>query len=213
MFILISTLAAWSLIILAVELIWRRGKLKGEYARKTVHILLSVSLAFMPLYLSWNMIKIGAVLSLIGVLLLRTTNLIQSVYDVKRSSWGDVVGPAAIAIIAFLEPSKSLFAAVVLHIGLADGLAAVIGTRFGRNNQYTVLGNKKSWAGTTTFIICSFMITLGLILFGPPLGFATLWPLLILLPLATSLVENFGVYGSDNALIALTVTLLWQLWY
>lgn len=213
MVILFSTLAAWSLIILAVEWLWRRGKLRGEYARKTVHILLSVSLAFMPLYLSWNLIQIGAILSILGVVLLRTTKQIQSVYDVKRSSLGDVVGPLAIAIIAFLEPSRSLFAAVVLHIGLADGLAAVVGTRFGKSNQYVVLGSKKSWAGTATFFVCSFMITLGLIMFGPAIGFATLWPLLVLLPMATTLVENFGVYGSDNALIALTVTLMWQIWY
>lgn len=213
MFIFISTLAAWSLVILVVEMLWRRGKLKGEYARKTIHILLSVSLAFTPLFLSWNWIKIGGVISVISVFVMRKTKLIQSVYDVKRFSWGDVAGPAAITLIAFFEPSRSLFAAVVLHIGLADGLAAVIGTKYGQSNKYKVLGNNKSWAGTATFVICSLLITLGLILFGPPLGFAALWPLLILLPLFTTLVENFGVYGSDNALIALTVIIFWQLWY
>lgn len=213
MFIFISTLAAWSLVILVVELLWRGGKLKGEYARKTVHILLSVSLAFMPLYLSWNWIKVGGIVSVLSALVMRRSKLIKSVYDVKRSSWGDVMGPIAITLIAFFEPSRSLFAAVVLHIGLADGLAAVVGTKFGRSNSYKLLGNNKSLAGTGTFLLCSFFITLGLIMFGPALGFAALWPLLILVPVLTTLVENFGIYGSDNALIALTVTVLWQLWY
>jgi dolichol kinase len=46
-------------------------------------------------------------------------------------------------------------------MSLADGLAAVIGTRYGNRQKYLVLGYTKSVLGTLTF----FVVSLG-ILFG-----------------------------------------------
>lgn len=198
-----ATLVGWAVVVLVAELLWWKKILQGEYARKLVHILLSLSIALLPFYLTWNEMFLIAGVGLLALMVIRTTKMFSGMYDIERKSWGDFLGPLAIALVALTEPSKLLFAAVVLHIGLADGLAAIIGTRFGRNNRYRVFGYYKSIVGTVTFFVASLLITSGLILAGDIGPLSTVITLLLLLPSVTTLAENIGIYGVDNALIAL----------
>lgn len=139
---------------------------------------------------------------------MRTTRLFHSVYSVRRKSWGDLIGPGAIGILALFEPTKLVFAAAVLHIALADGLAAVIGTRYGKNNTYRVLWNKKSVVGTLTFIIMSFNILVWLYVRGE-VGFTPITlPALFIIPFSTAYIENISPWGSDNLFVPLTVIAL-----
>jgi dolichol kinase len=206
-----GTFVGWALIVFATEALWRKKLLRGEYARKAVHISLATWIAFLPYYLSWTEIKIMAVFGLAALVLNRAFNIFKSVYDIKRQTWGDIIGPAAMLIVALFEPSKVLFALVVLHIGLGDGLAAVIGTRFGRGNQYKILGYTKSVAGTTAFFVTSIGITSFLIAFSDIGSLAQLWPMVVVMAAATTLVENISVYGADNASIALTSVIVFNL--
>lgn len=209
--LLIITLALWSAIVVVSELLWRRKLLSGEYARKAVHISMSISIAFMPFYLTWGQILMAGLIGLSALVAMRYTPFFNSLYDIQRTSWGDLLAPLVVVVLALLQPPAVLFAIVVLHVGVADGLAAVIGTRYGQSNSYSVLGYRKSLAGTGAFFISSLLITGGFLVSGGLGNVSDAWPLLILLPLATTIVENFGVYGVDNALVALAAAITYAL--
>jgi phytol kinase len=207
---IIATLAAWASIVIIVEALWRTKILRGEYSRKAIHVPVNIVIAMMPFYMSWREIQITGALGVLAILLLRYTRIIKSLYDIKRFSLGEVLGALTVFLLTFFEPDKILFLAVVLHIGLADGLAAVIGTRFGKGNRYRIFGYTKSVAGSVAFYFISLFVTACIIQFGGIGTFAVLWPMLLWLPLATTIVENIGVYGADNALVALMTIIVFN---
>ena len=89
-------------------------------------------------------------------------------------------------------------------MSLADGLAAIVGTRYGQRSTYHLAGHAKSLAGTATFIIVSLVI---LAVYGLVAG-VTLQPYVSLaIAFSTAAVENIGVLGLDNLLVPLLVAL------
>jgi dolichol kinase len=89
-------------------------------------------------------------------------------------------------------------------MSLADGLAAVVGTKFGMGLRYRVFGQHKTLLGTLTFYICSLVI---LSVYFAVSHASGAWPTLLWLPLATTLLENVGLRGSDNVLVPAAVAL------
>ena len=89
--------------------------------------------------------------------------------------------------------------AAILQMSLADGFAAVVGTRFGNNTRYMVLGHTKSIHGTLTFLVVSIAI---LIVFTAFSGIILSLPVILGIAVAASLVENISVEGIDNLLVS-----------
>lgn len=189
------------------EYFWKTRKISSEGARKLMHILGGVFVAFWPLYLSWREIQILFIISAFAIVFLRFTGLIKSLFAVKRKTIGEILVLVTIGALVLFEPPIVLFTLVVLQIALADGLAALIGNKFGKSNSYKIFGYDKSVAGTVTCLIISFLIVLMVYISGQFSGTVPLLALIII-PLAVTLVENLGVYGIDNTLIAITVGVL-----
>ncbi len=209
MIILIGTLALIFCLLVTTQILWKTKRLKGENARKFVHISVGIFGATWPFYLDWTYIQIICLIATLFAIFMRVTKIFQSVYDVKRNTYGDIIGPVTFGLVALMKPDPWIFVAVVLYVALADGLAAVVGTRFGKNNSYKVLGYTKSVAGTVTFFLTALIITIWIMEFSPLHFSVSSWPIIILLPLSTALAENIGVYGIDNFLIGvLTVSTL-----
>jgi phytol kinase len=203
MIAIILNLGALFFALLITEYLWKNKQIKGENARKIMHIFGGVLAATWPFYLSWRSAQIIIGLAVLFIIVMRLTGLFRSVYDVKRQTLGDFTGPLSIGILVFFEPSTVIFVATVLHIALADGLAAIIGTRYGIDNSYHILGYRKSIAGSAAFFVTSLAIMCGVFVFG---NMSDVSPLaLLVIPLTTTLIENIGVWGMDNALIALNV--------
>lgn len=208
MILVLSTLAFVFATLLLNEYLWKKRILKGEGSRKFIHILIGSYGAFWPFFMSWRQIQIIALLAVGFIVFMRMTGIFHSVYSVRRKSWGDLVAPGAMGIIALFEPTKLVFTAAVLHIALADGLAAVIGTRYGKSNTYKVLWNKKSVVGTLTFIIISFNILVWLFVRGE-IGFTPITlPALFIIPFTAAYIENIAPWGFDNLFVPLTVIAL-----
>jgi dolichol kinase len=95
-------------------------------------------------------------------------------------------------------------------MSLADGLAAVVGTWYGRGNTYRVLSHAKSVAGTATFIVVSALILAAYAAFGsgslPGLREAAA------AVAGAAILENLGLYGLDNLLVPLFVGFLLSNW-
>ena len=87
-------------------------------------------------------------------------------------------------------------------MSLADGFAAVIGTRYGQRFRYIVFGHAKSILGTLTFFVVSALILLG---FSRESGQHLTAVFIFDLSVGASAIENLGVAGLDNLLVPVLV--------
>lgn len=199
------TLVAIFLLLLLNEYLWREKILRGEAARKFMHILIGVWGAFWPFYMTWGQIRVIGLIAVMFILFMRLTPYFKSVFDVGRRTWGDVIGPATIVLLTLFEPSVWVFTAAVLHIAVADGFAAVAGSKYGKKNQYKIIGNTKSLVGTSVFWVISLSIlTAGATLSQVGLQGLTL-PLLVWVSAGAAYLENISPFGFDNLLVPMFI--------
>ncbi len=204
--LMLSIIAVFVLLIIG-EWLWRTRRLKGEFGRKFIHITIGTFVAFWPFYMSFGTIQIISVAFLLVVLASRYLNIFEAIHTINRKSWGDPLFAVGIGLAAHFTDSAWIFAAAILHMSLADGLAAVIGKRYGGDNVYKVLGYTKSVIGSATFLIVSFLI-LCLALSRGSAGVSLFSPLLIWLPISALVLENFGIYGLDNIFVPLLIVVV-----
>jgi len=201
----VLTLLAVFVVLVINEVIWRTRKTHGEISRKFVHITVGVYAAFWPFYLSWTQIKLLSLLLIVGVGLSKILKLFRAISSVQRPTWGEFCFAISIGVVALITQNKWIYMAAILQMGLADGLAALIGVRLGKSNSYIIFNHTKSLAGTITFLITSIIILLAYTHFGH----ASLSALFILIIAAFgSVLENVSVQGLDNLLVPVFVALL-----
>ena len=204
--ILLSVLVIAAFVV-ASEHLWLQKKISGETARKLVHLGHGGVVAFWPFFLSTNWIVLLCSINIATMLFARRFSIVRGGYDVKRQTWGEVLFPAAIAICALLKPNKWIFLAAILHLGIADALAALVGTKYGKDNRYKVWGETKSFAGSFAFWATSLLIIIFVIQLSPSgLGYMIL-PALLLIPLMSTALESLAVKGMDNIVVPLVVLL------
>ena len=196
------------LILLASEWLWRKKHIRDELARKFVHILVGTFVAFWPLFMSWQQIELMSLALLAGVMISMQLNVFKAVHGVSRQTMGEVFFPVGIGLAAFFSHTPIIFTAAILHLSLADGLAAVIGKTFGFRHLYKVNGHRKSLAGSLMFLLTSMVIILGVVLHVDiPITGAVL-AVMLLLPVAATVLENVAVAGTDNLLVPLLVIIV-----
>jgi phytol kinase len=198
---LFITVAAIFVLLCLSETLWRHRDFDPEYARKFVHISVGSFVAFWPLFLRWNTIVLLSGAFVVAILVSKYLNIFQAIHSVQRPTWGEVFFGLAVGILAYVTHDGWIYCAALLHMSLADGLAAVVGTKFGRSNSYTVFGNPKSLAGTLTFLVVSVII-FAVLIFATPLYLS---PWLILIIFGAAVLENLSIQGVDNLLLPLWV--------
>lgn len=205
--LLVLTAAIGVLAILLADMLRHRHVIGNELARKSIHITHALIIGSWPFFTNYKIVIAAEVFSFGMVLLARVFKLFGPLREVKRLSWGEFFFPLAVIIMALLEPSQWLFLAAVLHFGLADGFAAIIGHQL-KIGQYSVMGHKKSVAGTSVFWLVSFAITSWFI-YGHTSLETSLFPMALIIPTLTTLAENISPWGSDNFTVPLVA--LWLL--
>lgn len=194
-----------ALLLFLSEILWRLRLLRGEPARKLLHIIIGSYVAYWLYFLTFREIQLLSLAMLIGVAISHRFHVFHAITEVKRKTWGDIFYAAGLGLIAVLAKQPWVFALAVLHMSLADGLAGLIGTEFGQKNQYKVLGATKSVVGTITFVVVSLAL---FVLFNHYHPMHIMWPIVAVMPFFLALTENLGAYGSDNLLIPLFVVLI-----
>jgi len=204
---MLAVLAAGIVFVVLVlaEYLSRFKGVHSELTRKLVHIMVGVFVAFWPFFLSWKQIQLLSVAFLIVVGISVKLNIFRSIHAVQRNAVGEVLFALVIGILALMVTNKWVFAAAMLHLSVADGLAAVIGLGWGEHNTYKVLGHAKSVAGSLAFFFCSLLIMIGYTAFSPALPGTV--PL-VWLPVAVTVAENIAIRGTDNLIIPLLVGLV-----
>jgi phytol kinase len=208
---LLIVMAIVSVLLVIAEYLWRVKHYYSEVTRKFVHITIGTFAAFWPWILTWDQIELLAGMFLIGVILARSITVLSriftifgSVHLIGRKTLGELFFSLCLGSVALVTHDRYIFMAAILHLSLADGLAAIIGTRFGRRVRYTVFGQTKSLVGTLAFLVCSIIILISYFIVSHTNAFPTiLW-----LPPLAALLENVGLRGSDNVLVPLAVAVL-----
>jgi phytol kinase len=193
------TLVAIALLLAANELWWRKQKVHNELNRKFVHITVGSFVAFWPYFLSWNTIRILSLAFLVGVAVSKYFGIFKAIHSVTRPTWGEVYFALAVGLTTFITDKPAVYTAALLLMSLSDGLAAVVGTRYGKGNDYAVMGARKSLAGTGTFLVCSYVVLLGIAVLSAPVS-----PLACLgIAVGATVLENIADQGLDNLVVPL----------
>lgn len=200
-------LACLALLAMAIRQRWNAH---GEWSRKLVHIGggAVVPLAWLFGIERWLAIPAAAVITLLALLNHRR-RLLPAIEDVGRSSYGTVAYGASITLLLLLfwPQRPDAVCAGVLVMAVADGLAGLLGPRI-PSPSWRVLGERRSLAGTATMALASLLVLLGVAAVVPN---APAWPLLLVLALIATALEQIALQGIDNLSVPLAVALLWVL--
>lgn len=199
-------------VLLLSEYLWRKKVLKGELARKFIHILAGAYIAFWPLYLPLDGIFILGCAALVFLIYSRFLPIFHAVYAVKRRTYGEIFFALAIVLCALLATEDWIFTTAILFLSIADGGAAVSGKIWGKSTTYRVWHKsnlQKSIVGTATYFMLSFVcIGIGWAVGGSETMATYPFIIFAFIPLSTTILENVSPYGLDNLLTPLYVTLI-----
>jgi phytol kinase len=192
------------LILIGSELWWRKRITHGEFSRKFVHITVGSFVASWPFFLGWDQIRLLSLGFLIVVGVSKYFRVFRAIHSVQRPTMGELYFALSVGLVTVITQDKWVYAASLMQMSLADGFAAVMGVRFGRQS-YLVFSHRKSLVGTLTFFFTSLAILIAYTQLAPVhlgvifmIGAAAL----------AALIENLGVAGLDNLLVPVVIALL-----
>lgn len=198
-------------IAMSSEYLWRKKRLRGEGGRKFVHILAGIWVSFWPYFISFRTIQFLSAFLLVLLIASKYLHIFHAVHDVKRRTLGELFYPLAILFCALLTPPDWVFTLAMLFLALSDGMAAVVGTRFKKKAQnYLILGQKKSMLGTMTYFAAALLASFAvfkLLSPDPNFYFADYAPVLFMIAVASTALENLLPFGTDNLVIPVLVVL------
>jgi phytol kinase len=202
----IATAAVWLLLVLSTA--WwvnRDANSDPEIVRKIVHI----GAGHVILIAWWLDIpaKVGiiaAVLASAVTLLSYLLPILPGINSVGRQSLGTFFYAVSIGILVawFWDLQQPQYAALgIMIMSWGDGLAALIGKRFGKH-KYKIFGAQKSWEGSLTMTIASYIVS-SLILLGTVGNSWQTWAISILVAIIATALEAFSFLGIDNLTVPL----------
>lgn len=202
----IAIVAVWVLFILAIA--WGVNRLADkdpEIVRKIVHIGTgNVILLAWWLNIPASVGITASILASILTLLSYRFPILPGINSVGRQSFGTFFYSVSFGILVacFWYLQQPQYAALgILVMTWGDGLAALIGQRFGQH-KYKVFGLQKSWEGSLTMTVVSCLVIFLVLLSIQGNIWQTGLVSLIVAVVATAL-EAFSFLGIDNLTVPL----------
>ena len=202
----ITGVGLWLTLILGLaEGLNRWGNVDPEIPRKIVHIGTGnvILLAWWLQTPSLLGILASVLFCLVTLASYRYT-VLSSLNGVGRQSWGTFFYALSIGVLiaVFWPRSMPHLAAIgVLCMTWGDGLAALIGQRYG-THRYYFWGMQKSWEGSLTMMGVSLMSTLIVLWLAYP-GKIAVIGIAGVVALVATLLETVSKYGLDNLTVPL----------
>lgn len=182
-----------------------RKLIHNETARKLVHFAHALVVAGWPVFFGYWFVILGELAFLGAVIIAQEYRLFHALRQIGRKTWGEFFFPLGVIIMAIIAPPVWVFVTALLLLGLADGAAAIVGTRI-KSKAYKIFGHKKTIAGSLAFFAVSALVMFGVLLIGPELvGLRQFWLVVLGIPVVATIVENISPYGSDNLTVPLVV--------
>ncbi len=184
------------------------NRLRGtdaEFTRKIVHIGSGnvVVIAWwlqLPAWVLMGASFIASIIALISYFL----PILPSINSVGRQSLGTFFYAVSIGVLAqwFWSMGQPQYLVIgILVMAWGDGMAAIIGQRFGQHS-YTVLGVKKSWEGSLTMMGVSFVVS-SIVFFWVGVPILTVGVVSLMIAIAAMTLEAFSKLGIDNLTVPL----------
>jgi phytol kinase len=202
----IAAVAIWvSLILFVAWLVNRFASKDPEIVRKIVHIgtgnviLLAWWLDIPPIVGITASILASAV-----TLLSYRFPILPGINSVGRKSFGTFFYAVSIGVLIawFWTLQKPQYAVLgILVMTWGDGLAALVGQRFGQN-KYKVFGRQKSWEGSLTMSVVSFLISSSILVSVQGNLWQT-WLISLTVALVATGLEVVSFLGIDNLTVPL----------
>ncbi|MEH2082174.1 MAG: diacylglycerol/polyprenol kinase family protein [Nostoc sp.] len=201
----IALAAIWVLLILLIAWVVNRFTANPEIVRKIVHI----GTGNVILIAWWLDIpaSIGITASILAsaiTLLSYRLPILPGINSVGRQSLGTFFYSVSFGILVawFWYLQQPQYAALgILVMTWGDGLAALIGQRFG-THKYKVFGTEKSWEGSLTMMFVSYFIS-GLILVGTEGNSWQTWVISLIAAVIATALEAISFLGIDNLTVPL----------
>ena len=202
----IAIVVLWiGLLLLVTSLLNRFGTGNSEIISKVVHI----GTGNIILFAWWldipAFVGVGAsVFASIVTLLSYSFPILPGINSVGRKSLGTFFYAVSIGVLVawFWNINRPQNAALgILVMAWGDGLAALVGQRFGKH-PYKIWDNKKSWEGSGTMAIVSFIVSCLIFLSVQGNDWQT-WIVSLSVALLATTLEAFSVYGIDNLTVPL----------
>lgn len=196
-----------TVLVLAAEGLNRLTDTHGEFTRKIVHIG-SGNVVLLAWWLQIpTTIGIGAaIVAGIIALLSYSVPILPSLNSVGRKSLGTFFYAVSFGVLfaCFWTKYPEFTVMGILIMAWGDGLAAVVGQRFGQH-PYEIFGGKKSLEGSLTMFLVSFLMA-GLILTSTQGNPLSSWGIALVVAMVATGLESFSWLGIDNLLVPLGST-------
>jgi len=202
----VAIAAIWVLFILLIAWVVNRfANGEAEIVRKIVHIGTgNVILLAWWLNIPASVGIIASILASVITLLSYRFPILPGINSVGRQSLGTFFYSLSFGILIawFWYLQQPQYAALgILVMTWGDGLAALIGQRFGKH-KYKVSGVQKSWEGSLTMMFVSYLIT-NLILIGTQGNSWQAWLISLFVAVVATAIEAFSFLGIDNLTVPL----------
>jgi phytol kinase len=178
----------------------------SELVRKVVHIGTGniVLLAWWMNIPGWIGVSAGVFFAIVTLASYRF-QLLPRIDNVGRKSFGTFFYAVSIAVLVgwFWSVNRPEFGVLgILVMTWGDGLAGLVGKRFGRH-RYQLWGMEKSWEGSLTMAIVATLVS-GIVLSNVVVSTAQLITIAFTVGILSAVLEAFSNLGIDN----LTVPIL-----
>lgn len=209
MFGVVITIAIFCAILFIEEWSWKKKFLHDEYQRKFVHMATGTFMAFWPWLLTWHQIQIFAAVGVAAALIYKKANIFGGLGSIRSNGYGHLTHPLSVLIAATMTTNDVFFCLAILVMALADGTAAIVGHRYGKNWQYKVFGHTKTVVGSLAFWLAALIILgIGLLFVGDQFTYSHYVGLLVFAPPILTVIENLGILGLDNLLLPPAVLMM-----
>ena len=192
-------------VIALAETLKRSGHVGSEPVRKIVHIGIGnvILLAWWLQTPAWLGIGASIAFSAIAFLSYRFP-ILPGINGVGRKSLGTFFYAVSIGLLisyfwTIEQPEYAVLGVLVMTWG--DGLAALVGQRFGKH-PYTLWGIQKSWEGSLTMAIASFIVSSSILVSVQGNSWQS-WIISLAVALWATGLEAFSKFGIDNLTVPL----------
>ena len=175
-----------------------------ELTRKVVHIGSgNVILLAWWLDISRSVIVSAAIIAAAIAILSYLIPILPSIESVGRKSYGTLFYALSMGILAayFWQDAPQYAVIGILTMAWGDGMAAIIGQRYGKH-KYQVWDINKSWEGSLAMTTAAFVVTL--IILGFVEGSSwQVWTIALVVASISTVAEAFSKVGVDNLTVPL----------
>jgi phytol kinase len=180
-----------------------------ELTRKIVHIGSGnvILLAWWLQIETWVIIAAAIIASIIAIISY-IVPILPSINSVGRKSLGTLFYAISIGILAYLfwDDFPQYTAIGILIMAWGDGMAAIVGQRFGKHT-YRLGQNTKSWEGSLAMAAASYLVIISILWFV--LGDRwEIWVTAFIISIVATILEAFSQLGIDNLTVPLVSAFL-----